>query len=147
MDRSKVVTIADHLPSTQTIYSSPLSRCSNLAQGLGSLLNLEVCIDDALKELNFGEWEMKSWDAIGAKALDDWIASGFEAIHAGESLADFDARISRWANSLDSKVDAAVVTHAGVIRSLFRTFTSSSLEESLSLPIEFGEVIRFEIPT
>lgn len=146
IDEAAVKGIATELGEVRAIHSSSLFRCRNLAQGLASHLDLDVYISEDLRELNFGDWEMKRWDDIGAKALDEWIESGYEAIHSGESLTEFDFRVSRWAKKLDNHVDIAVVTHAGVIRSLLRTFSSVSLEESLAFPIAFGEVIKFEIP-
>jgi alpha-ribazole phosphatase len=145
-DDAAVKKVANDLGEVQAIHSSSLSRCRNLAQELASHLGLDVNIDEDLKELNFGDWEMKSWDDIGAQALDEWIASGYEATHSGEPLRDFDNRVSNWARGLDPHAAVAVVTHAGVIRSLLRTFGSFSLDESLALPIAFGEVIKFEIP-
>ena len=145
IDEATVLEIASVLGEAREIHSSSLSRCRNLAQVIGSHLNLEVNIDEDLKELNFGDWEMKSWDDIGAQALDEWIASGYEAIHSGESLTDFDSRVARWARSLDMHADVAVVTHAGVIRSLLRTFSSMPLEDSLAFPVAYGEIVKYEM--
>ena len=41
------------------VYCSPLSRCTRLAAFCGYP---EAIRDARLKELNFGDWEMKSWD-------------------------------------------------------------------------------------
>ena len=145
-DESTVELLAQGLACVQAIYSSSLTRCRDLAEALSKQLGRDVFYDDSLKELNFGDWEMKSWDSIGAQALDKWIASGYDAIHEGESLTDFDTRVSLWVQGLDTEVDVAVVTHAGVIRSLFRTVGQMPLEESLAVPIAFGEIVKFEIP-
>ena len=48
--------------SFNKIYSSPLKRCRILAENLNVSTHIEF--DDRLKELNFGDWEMKSWNAI-----------------------------------------------------------------------------------
>ena len=45
------------------VYSSPLSRCRKLAAFCGFH---EPILDDRLKELNFGEWEMKSWNELSS---------------------------------------------------------------------------------
>ena len=44
------------------IYSSPLSRCKLLAENL--FQKEQIVFDERLKELNFGDWELKTWDAI-----------------------------------------------------------------------------------
>ncbi len=145
VDANAATDIAHKLGEVRALHSSSLTRCANLARALGGQLNLEVVVNDALKELNFGQWEMKTWDDIGAQAIDDWIASGYEATHSGESLTEFDARVERWAREQNPQLDIAVVTHAGVIRSFLRTFSAISLEESLAYPIAFGEIVTCEI--
>ena len=53
------------------IYSSPLSRCSLLANyfHLHNKSQHHIKYDDRLKELNFGQWELKKWDKIEPKPL------------------------------------------------------------------------------
>ena len=51
------------------VYSSPLSRCRKLAAFCGFH---EPILDDRLKELNFGEWEMKKWDDLTDPRLELW---------------------------------------------------------------------------
>lgn len=43
------------------VYTSPLSRCVRLATYCGFE---DAWKDDRIKELNFGSWEMKSWDEV-----------------------------------------------------------------------------------
>lgn len=45
------------------VYTSPLSRCVRLATYCGFE---DAWKDDRIKELNFGSWEMKSWDEVKA---------------------------------------------------------------------------------
>ena len=54
-----------------TCYSSPLQRCKTLAESITNT----ITFDDRLKELNFGDWELKSWDAINSEALDNWMTN------------------------------------------------------------------------
>ena len=50
--------LKNFLPKTfDIIYSSPLQRCRQMA----SILANEVEYDSRLMEMNFGDWEMKSW--------------------------------------------------------------------------------------
>src|SRR6476660_8521231 len=51
------------------IYSSPLQRCHKLALALSTdeTLNISertIVLDERLKELYFGDWELSSWDDI-----------------------------------------------------------------------------------
>ena len=43
------------------VYCSPMSRCMELARFCGYA---DAVKDDRLKEMNFGEWEMKAYDDI-----------------------------------------------------------------------------------
>ena len=126
-----------------TIHSSPLKRASSYALVLADQHDLDVNIDPRISEINFGDWEMRSWDDIGAEELDLWIASGYDSIHGGDSLTEFDTRIHEWFNSLSPHIRHVVVTHAGVIRSIARTVYGMSLDESLKLSIDFGEAKKF----
>lgn len=57
------------------VYTSPLSRCVRLATYCGFE---DAWKDDRIKELNFGSWEMKSWDEVSNHPhseawFKDWI--------------------------------------------------------------------------
>jgi len=53
------------------VYTSPLSRCVRLADYCG-YPNAEK--EGRIKELHFGEWEMKSWDELSADPRSvDWF--------------------------------------------------------------------------
>ena len=55
--------IAKHLPSNiQHVISSPLMRCSVLAGLLFPHISIEL--NNNLKEINCGDWELKEWDKI-----------------------------------------------------------------------------------
>ena len=45
------------------VFCSPLTRCVKLAAFCGYP---QAIRDERLKELNFGDWEMKTWDEISA---------------------------------------------------------------------------------
>ena len=126
------------LPTMGAIWTSPLRRCFDLATRLQSKYGYELNVDAQISELDFGNWEMQAWDAIGAALIDDWIASGFSNLHQGESLMQFDSRIFDWYTDLDRTINHFVVTHAGVIRSIHRQFLGLTLNQSLSLPVPFG---------
>lgn len=132
------LSIPFELPVAGAIWTSPLSRCLDLATRLQSKYGYELNVDARISELDFGNWEMQEWDAIGPTLLDDWIASGFDALHNGESLMQFDARVLSWWEGLDRSKHHVVITHAGVIRSIYRQFLGLTLDESLSMPVPFG---------
>jgi broad specificity phosphatase PhoE len=84
----------------------------------------QVHIDEDLREIDFGAWELKSFEQIAAAdgaAVDRWAAfdRGF-AFPGGESLGGFLARVRRCAKRLcaDEADTVLAVTHGGVIRAM-----------------------------
>lgn len=102
------------LPVGLPLWTSPLQRCLSLAR----LLHSSPRIDPRLAEMDFGQWEGVSWDAIERRQLDAWAAdvAGYTP-PGGESAAAVLARVKAFV--ADLTVDEAIlVTHAGVIRLL-----------------------------
>ncbi len=112
------------LPPGTRVAHSTLQRCELLADDLQALRpDLTFTPDARLREMDFGCWEGKTWDAIGKSAIDSWVA-GF-ATHApggGESLAHMLHRVAaalqtarEWRND-QGTMDVVWITHAGVAR-------------------------------
>ncbi len=121
------------------IYSSPMQRCIKLADELASSLNLSAPLQDArLMELDFGDWELRSWDDIPRAAFDTWAHDHVDqAPPNGESFYALHQRATAFLAEVSAKPAKAyvVVTHGGVIRAL--------LGEVLGLPLI--DVFRFQI--
>ena len=122
--RRAAETLAKQLPRGTVVKTSPLQRCELLAHELQALRpDLTFTPDARLREMDFGCWEGKTWDAIGKSAIDTWVA-GF-ATHApggGESLAHMLHRVAaalqtarEWRSNQGAK-DVVWITHAGVAR-------------------------------
>jgi alpha-ribazole phosphatase len=132
------------------IACSPLTRCKQLGLALSALEpSSAISFDARLQELDFGNWEMQSWNSIGKVQMDAWIASGFDAIHGGESLRALDERVASWLQDAQGTYESShtiwVVAHAGVIRSLLRQQQVCSFNESLSWPIGCGHFIELNV--
>ncbi|HEX8988769.1 MAG TPA: histidine phosphatase family protein [Rhodocyclaceae bacterium] len=104
------------LPASAAFYSSPLTRCRLLAEALHPAPRF----DHRLRELDFGGWEMRSWDDIGRDAVDAWAADPLHyAEHGGESIAMLRRRAAACAREIAERHDEAVlVIHAGVMKAL-----------------------------
>lgn len=102
------------LPPGLPLWTSPLARCRELACRLHPAPN----VDERLAEIDFGDWEGRSWDDIGAAPLDLWAAdvAGF-APPGGESALALQARALACVDDLTAD-EAVLVTHAGVMRML-----------------------------
>ena len=111
--------LADALPGSATVITSPLQRCEQLTQALRGLRpDLAYKTDARLMEMDFGHWEGQRWDAIARTELDGWTAA-FSTWRCGgaESVGDFMARVgAAWDETLALNEPVVWITHAGVIR-------------------------------
>jgi alpha-ribazole phosphatase len=115
--------IAPRLPADALLVSSPLSRCTALAQALIALRpDLRMTLDPRIAEMDFGAWEQRRWSDIDRREFDAWT-HGFPHARAGgcgESLHLFLHRVGlaydEWQTS---GRDAIWITHAGVIRAVW----------------------------
>jgi len=99
------------LPAAAPLYSSPLTRCRLLAEQLHSCPRF----DARLRELDFGDWEMRPWDTLERQLLDDWASDPlYFAPPGGEAVAALRARVAAFLAELPD--EAVLVAHAGVIK-------------------------------
>ena len=111
-------TLAPLLVGCREIWSSPSSRCLDLAERLAQSLSVTVRIEPRLAEMDFGAWEMQTWESIGPAQLAAWTDDFLhQAPGDGESVAQFLQRNKALLNDLRQvQVPTACITHAGVIR-------------------------------
>ena len=117
-----VESLVAQLPAGVPVYSSPLQRCMALAEPLAARLGVGAPVMDArLKEIDFGNWEMRAWDDIERVQVDEWAAdlTGYRP-GGGESVLTVARRVVGFLDDLfQSEARAAVlVCHAGTIRLL-----------------------------
>jgi alpha-ribazole phosphatase len=130
------------------VFSSPLTRCKMLAETL--FPGTEITFDNRLKELHFGDWEMKTWDEVylsseGKKWMDNYRL--LPTLN-GESYAEMKNRIEIFLDELKKAEFAkvAVVTHAGVIRIIKSLVENQPLETLFeTYRPAFGSITEFEI--
>jgi alpha-ribazole phosphatase len=127
------------------IFSSPMSRCTKLANELfpGS----QVLIDQRLIELDFGDWEMTSWNTIfespeGKVWFADYVNS---ACPGGESFTDLIKRGKTFLNDLRQTNFQNVVlfSHAGMIRAMMCLLQHKTPEEAFQTPLIYGQTLSF----
>ncbi|WBX78179.1 alpha-ribazole phosphatase [Tenacibaculum ovolyticum] len=130
--------------ASTTYYSSPLQRCKLLAEKLSDT----IIFDDRLKELDFGDWELQKWDDINKPELDVWMNDFVNiTVTNGESYIDLHTRTVQFLNELKTlkKERVVIVTHAGVIRSLWAYINKTPLDKSFDLKLNYGAIIKFTL--
>jgi len=135
------------LPTGLPTWSSPLQRCASLARALNPP---QLRFDARLAEMDFGAWELRSWDDIPRIEVDAWAA---DLLHyrpgGGESVLDVARRVAAFLGDLykEGHAEALVVCHAGTIRLLRALHTGLPLEaaalEAARTPhrIGYGEIL------
>lgn len=139
--------IQPHLPShIETVISSPLKRCRQLAQHL--FPNHTIQYDDRIKEIHCGEWEMQPWDNIDKQHLDSWMADIINvSIPGGESYQQlYERTVAFFKEALHRYSSLAIVAHGGVLRSLLAYINNVQLQESFDqFSLRYGCVVKVQL--
>lgn len=110
------------------VFSSPLQRCKHFAERWCRGRDLDVIYDERLLEIDFGDWEGRSIDAVMREQPEHFNAwSESPDQHPppnGENLADLTRRVNAFLAELegllwDSKV--LLVIHGGVFRAVMQS--------------------------
>lgn len=127
------------------IYSSPLVRCTMLAEYCGYS---NYITDDRLMEYNFGLWEMKSWNLIN----DDYALQWFDNFinlpaPGGESFSQMLKRFCNFADEIKKMKLGTVLcfTHSGIIRLADVVFKKTDISEVFTKTVDFGGVYSYTI--
>lgn len=131
------------LPASFQVWSSPLRRCLELALALDP----QARQHPGLQELDFGDWEGRAWDDIGAPALDAWAADVTgHTPPGGESARQLLLRVqAALAEVLAASQGAlALVTHAGVIRALVAQALELAGPDWLRIRPAYGQVVALD---
>ena len=98
------------------IVTSPQRRCADVGRWLAAW---GWChrIDERLAELDFGDWEGRSWQAIGATPIGAWCADFVDSAPGdGESLRALIARCRAFIDDdAATPTSCCIVGHAGWI--------------------------------
>jgi len=127
-DEADLERVRATLPSGLPTYSSPLRRCAQLANALHPA---QLRFDARLAEMDFGTWELRSWDAIPRSEVDAWAADLLDyRPGGGESVRDVARRVADFRADLlaQGHAEALVICHAGTIRLLCALHTGHSLD-------------------
>jgi len=134
------------LPADAALFASPLSRARLLAAALG-----EPAIDERLREISFGDWELQTYAAIGQAALDRWADDPLgHRPPGGESAADMSTRVLGFLDELlAQRTDEAVVivAHGGPLRVIAGHLLGLPPERWLALDFAHARLTRIQVET
>ncbi len=108
-DTAALARLSDHLPDRARLVSSDLSRAAATADAIQAS-RIRLPHEPALREINFGAWELRRSKDIEVEDPDRirayWTTPGDVRPPGGESWHEVCARV-------DSAVDALIAAHTG----------------------------------
>ena len=111
-------------------YCSPLSRCVKLAEFCGYP---DAIRDNRLKEINFGAWEMQSYDDITDPKLQEWFDDYINVRPPeGESVIDQRNRLENFIEEIKSRNKESVIgifTHGGILINALVAYGNKTYDE------------------
>jgi broad specificity phosphatase PhoE len=129
------------------ILSSDLKRCRLLAERIADRLRIKPVFDPIWREIDFGLWENRTWDAIRreeADAFSEWVADFVRTpAPGGESFWQLQKRTLVAISRIDpTSSTVLVVTHAGVIRAAHSAFADLPLSRAFDYNIPCGGMLN-----
>jgi alpha-ribazole phosphatase len=139
--------------SINEVYASDLLRTRETAEAIAADRAIEYHLRPGLREISFGQWEGLNWREVEQRHTayaQRWIAE-YPDLPApdGESISDFERRVLAEVNLLIVKADTndiAVVTHAGVLRTVLCRLHGCLEEEAWELTRAYCSIVRYKIP-
>lgn len=132
------------------IFTSDLERAASTAAALANILGVPCVTKRNLREIDFGSWEGLTWQQI--QEQDEAYARSWTEAYpnlsapGGESFADFEARVIAEVTGIFSSNDrlqAAVVTHGGVMRVVLQTMCAVAENEAWELTKHYCSFFRY----
>lgn len=105
----------------KVIWVSPLQRSFNVGKILAQR-GFQYRVAPELAEIDFGEWDGRSWSEISKQEIDDWCDdfADFSPVQ-GESLQQLFNRVERWLHKVSAEQDnlpILAIGHAGWINAV-----------------------------
>jgi alpha-ribazole phosphatase/probable phosphoglycerate mutase len=136
------------------IYTSDLRRAHDTGLALAEAFIVKCHVQPGLREIDFGRWEGLRWEDI--EKLDETYARSWVAEYphlsapGGEDFGEFERRVLEEVNflSLEAEIAArniAVVTHAGVLRTILCSLQGWSRESAWEQTNSYCSVVRYAI--
>jgi alpha-ribazole phosphatase len=135
------------------IYTSDLLRCVETAHTIGNKRRMKPVLTSALRELDFGEWDRKTYDEIireNKVHIERWYGNPYEVSPPqGETLSQLGERLDNWLHRLQKEMQpdetALLVSHGGPIRWFQAAWLEGDGKRFWYVPnVRHGEILKAE---
>ena len=127
------------------VYTSPLSRCTRLAEFCGYGFAVR---EPRIKELDFGEWEMQDYNEIKDPHLAEWYNDWINVrTTGGESFMDQYERVSAFLAELkeSGKGNVLLFCHGGVLACAKVLGGKMEPQDAFATLDGYGSIIEIEL--
>ncbi|MCS4302335.1 alpha-ribazole phosphatase family protein [Chryseobacterium sp. BIGb0232] len=129
----------------ELVISSPAKRCRLMAEHF----KFNYSTDERLREMNFGDWELKKWSDIPEEEINPWYEDFINVkASGGENLLEMQFRVLSFWNELVTKKEVGkvlIIAHAGVIRLILQYVLQFPLENMFSIRIDYGKKVIIQV--
>jgi len=132
-------------PPVVRVIASPALRCRRLAEELAARDGVALHFEPRLRELDFGDWEGKTWDAIRRVDSDPWAEDPWSVSPpGGETFSALHARVAEVLAEaiVDSGPGTALVCHAGPIWAARMILAGASYADVCTGTVPYATPIR-----
>jgi broad specificity phosphatase PhoE len=147
--RAQARSIAEKLRDVKlaAIHCSPQQRALETAAPLAAAQALRVRVDEAIDEIDFGEWTGRSFEDLAPDPRwERWNAARAEGVApGGEAMRDVQRRILHAIETLATDEPVAFVSHGDVIKAAMLAYLNLSLDAIHSLAVEPGALVYLEL--
>ena len=136
---------AGHPLNFDAVYTSPLGRCTKLAEFCGYG---DAPREHRIKEMNFGDWEMQDYSSIKDPHLQVWFNDWVNVrTSGGESFADQLHRVGEFLQELkdSGKETVLLFCHGGVLACAKVLGGKIEVREAFSTLDDYGSIIKVTI--
>ena len=125
-----------------SVWSSPRERCLAPASLLAEKLDVPLRVDDRLREISLGRWQMRSWKEIETsepQRFKSWTADWLsQSPPEGELPGKLLERVCACWDEM-AQGDHLLIGHAGVIRALRVLLNGSSWTDAMGIEVNHLE--------
>jgi alpha-ribazole phosphatase len=136
------------------VYTSDLRRSYTTASAVAEVFGVDCQVRPALREISFGQWEGLTWEQIEGqnKAYARHWITDYPRLPApdGENICDFEQRVLTEMKFMFMEAEnkgrsIAVITHAGVLRTVLCKLLGCSEEEAWNRTRSYCSVARYPV--
>jgi len=136
----------------QAIVSSTLLRCSEFAEQLANNIQVPLQLDERFKEIDWGDWEGKTSNAICGDQPDKLLRFRSDPVRlrpkGAEDVRDFKQRIyDAWLDVIKQHHGKhfLLVAHAGVIRAIISIVLDTPVQNMFNIKVNNACITRIHV--